>query len=35
MTCATEFERDVTTVEELRVELRAGRARAYQFPREQ
>jgi len=34
MTCATEFERDVTTVEELCVELRAGRARAHQFPRE-
>jgi predicted metal-dependent phosphoesterase TrpH len=34
MTCATDFDRDVTTVEELCVELRAGRARAYQFPRE-
>jgi predicted metal-dependent phosphoesterase TrpH len=34
MTCATEFDRAVTTVEELCVELRAGRARAYQFRRE-
>jgi predicted metal-dependent phosphoesterase TrpH len=31
MTCATEFERDVTTVEELCAELRAGRARPFQF----
>ena len=31
MTCATELERPVTTVEELCVELRAGRARAYHF----
>ena len=31
MTCATELERDVTTVEELCQELRAGRARAFQF----
>lgn len=34
MTCATELERDVATVEELCAELRAGRARPYQFPRE-
>jgi predicted metal-dependent phosphoesterase TrpH len=33
LTCATELEREVTTVEELCVELRAGRARPYQFPR--
>jgi len=31
MTCATELERPVTSVEELCVELRAGRARAYHF----
>lgn len=31
MTCATELERTVASVEELCVELRAGRARAYQF----
>jgi predicted metal-dependent phosphoesterase TrpH len=31
MTCATELERPVTSVEELCVELRAGRARAYNF----
>jgi predicted metal-dependent phosphoesterase TrpH len=34
MTCATELDRDVTSVEELCEELRAGRARPYQFPRE-
>ena len=32
MTVATELERDVKTVEELCVELRAGRARPYVFP---
>jgi predicted metal-dependent phosphoesterase TrpH len=32
MTCATEFERDVATVQELCAELRAGRARPFQFP---
>ena len=32
MTCATELERAVGTVEELCIELRAGRARPYQFP---
>jgi len=32
MTCATELEREVSTVEELCVELRAGRARPYHFP---
>ncbi|MBV8772536.1 MAG: PHP domain-containing protein [Deltaproteobacteria bacterium] len=32
MTCATALERDVTTVEELCAELRAGRARPFQFP---
>lgn len=31
LTCATELERSVTTVAELCVELRAGRARACQF----
>ncbi len=31
LTCATELERDVTTVEELCAELRAGRARLYRF----
>jgi len=31
MTCATELERTVTKVEELCVELRAGRARVYQL----
>jgi predicted metal-dependent phosphoesterase TrpH len=31
LTCATEFERSVRTVEELCVELRAGRARPYVF----
>ncbi|HVC45546.1 MAG TPA: PHP-associated domain-containing protein [Candidatus Binataceae bacterium] len=33
LTCATELEREVATVEELCVELRAGRARPYHFPR--
>jgi predicted metal-dependent phosphoesterase TrpH len=32
LTCATELERDVTTVAELCVELRAGRAHPYRFP---
>jgi predicted metal-dependent phosphoesterase TrpH len=32
LTCATELERDVKTVEELCAELRAGRARPYRFP---
>jgi predicted metal-dependent phosphoesterase TrpH len=32
LTCATELDRDVSTVEELCVELRAGRARPYHFP---
>jgi hypothetical protein len=34
LTCATELEREVSTVEELCVELRAGRARPYHFPNE-
>jgi predicted metal-dependent phosphoesterase TrpH len=34
LTCATELEREVGTVEELCVELRAGRARPFHFPRE-
>jgi predicted metal-dependent phosphoesterase TrpH len=34
MTCATELEREVTTVEQLCEELRAGRARPFHFPRE-
>jgi predicted metal-dependent phosphoesterase TrpH len=33
LTCATELEREVATVEEMCVELRAGRARPYQFAR--
>lgn len=33
LTCATELEREVATVEELCAELRAGRARPYHFPR--
>jgi predicted metal-dependent phosphoesterase TrpH len=33
MTCATEFIGEVTTVEELCAELRAGRARPFQFPK--
>lgn len=32
MTCATELTREVSTVEELCTELRAGRARPFQFP---
>ncbi len=32
MTIATEFERDVCTVEQLCAEIRAGRARPYVFP---
>ena len=32
MTCATEFEGEVTTVAAMCEELRAGRARPYQFP---
>lgn len=32
MTCATELEREVSSIEELCAELRAGRARPYQFP---
>ena len=32
LTCATELDREVTTVEELCVELRAGRARPFHFP---
>jgi predicted metal-dependent phosphoesterase TrpH len=32
MTCATEFTSEVTTVEELCAELRAGRARPFRFP---
>ena len=32
MTCATELIREVATVEELCAELRAGRARPFQFP---
>jgi predicted metal-dependent phosphoesterase TrpH len=32
MTCATELTREVATVEELCAELRAGRARPFQFP---
>jgi predicted metal-dependent phosphoesterase TrpH len=32
LTCATELERNVANVEELCVELRAGRARPYLFP---
>jgi predicted metal-dependent phosphoesterase TrpH len=31
MTCATELERPVTNIEDLCAELRAGRARAYEF----
>jgi predicted metal-dependent phosphoesterase TrpH len=34
MTCATEFENDVTSVEQLCAELRAGRAHPYQFARD-
>jgi predicted metal-dependent phosphoesterase TrpH len=32
MTCATELTHEVATVEELCIELRAGRARPFQFP---
>ena len=32
LTCATELEREVKTVEELCVEIRAGRAKPYRFP---
>ncbi len=31
LTCATELERDIASVEELCVEIRAGRARPYRF----
>ena len=34
LTCATELDREVATVEELCVELREGRARPYYFPRD-
>ncbi len=34
LTCATELDREVSTVEELCVEIRAGRARPYHFPRD-
>jgi predicted metal-dependent phosphoesterase TrpH len=34
LTCATETDREIASVEELCVELRAGRARPYFFPRE-
>ena len=34
LTCATELDREVSTVEELCAELRAGRARPYHFPRD-
>jgi predicted metal-dependent phosphoesterase TrpH len=33
LTCATELERPIKNVEELCIELRAGRARPYHFPR--
>lgn len=33
LTCATELDREVTTVEELCAELRSGRARPFEFPR--
>jgi predicted metal-dependent phosphoesterase TrpH len=33
LTCATELERPIKNVEELCVELRAGRAHPYHFPR--
>ena len=32
LTCATEFERPIKTVEQICAELRAGRARPYVFP---
>jgi predicted metal-dependent phosphoesterase TrpH len=34
LTCATELDREVATVEDLCVELRAGRARPFLFPQE-
>jgi predicted metal-dependent phosphoesterase TrpH len=34
LTCATELDRDIGTVEELCAELRAGRARPFHFPRD-
>jgi predicted metal-dependent phosphoesterase TrpH len=34
LTCATEIDREVSTVEELCAELRAGRARPFLFPQE-
>lgn len=34
LTCATELDREVATVEDLCVELRAGRARPFHFPRD-
>ncbi len=34
LTCATELEHEVATVEELCAELRAGRARPFHFPRD-
>ena len=34
MTCATELERPVTNIQDLCAELRAGRARAYEFKRD-
>lgn len=34
LTCATELDREVASVEELCIELRAGRARPYFFPRD-
>jgi len=33
LTCATELERPIKNVEELCIELRAGRAHPYHFPR--
>jgi predicted metal-dependent phosphoesterase TrpH len=33
LTCASELERDIKNVEEFCVEVRAGRARPYKFPR--
>ena len=33
LTCATELERPIKNVEELCIEIRAGRARPYHFPR--
>jgi predicted metal-dependent phosphoesterase TrpH len=34
LTCATELDREISTVEDLCVELRAGRARPFHFPRD-